>query len=663
VAERGFPSWWLEFWNCVSIGQGACGTALRHGERIIVEDVESSPIFAGSAALKLQRRAGIRGVQSTPIMSRTGHPLGMFSTHYRTPLHLDSRTEELLDLLARHAAHVIELARTERARLQVASALAESEARFSQIADTIEDAFYLYDREEKRFSYISPAMERISGLSISEIYEDATRWYDSIPRDDWERVRAAHERMLKGDHFDEEYRLRRPDGEVRWVRTRSFAGATDGNNIRWVSGLIQDITNERKLAEELRQAQKMEAVGALASGVAHDFNNVLQAILGCVNMVREETELPESARRLLDQAARTARRGGTLAAELMAFAHKRKAEPRPLHVDGLIEEFSDSVQRLVTKSISLKVAAAAPQTAILADPMQIQQILLNLASNARDAMPDGGTLTIRTDVVSRAHIDGRHAAPYEAEHYLRLIIQDTGTGIDEETRERIFEPFFTTKAPGKGTGIGLSTVFAITGQLGGHVNVDSELGSGTTFTLYFPRHEQTFHAPSPRSASPTQLAGSALLVEDDEIVRMTLRHHLEELGLDVLEVAGPDEALGQHAATGGSIDVLISDVNLPLMRGPELAVRLRQDAPKLRVLFISGNPESLGGVAQSLEHTELLQKPFDKDELGVALEKLLLTPNTSAGRSFQVSTAMRRAARPADGSEEPVEASVAPARR
>jgi CheY-like chemotaxis protein len=307
----------------------------------------------------------------------------------------------------------------------------------------------------------------------------------------------------------------------------------------------------------------------------------------------------------------------------MAFTRKEKAEPKPIDVDALIERSADLLERLLTEQVRLEIAAGAGGMVILADAVQLEQILMNLAANARDAMPEGGTLTIATDVIGADDPYARRHGLDKADRYLCIAIRDTGIGMDEATRARIFEPFFTTKDVGKGTGLGLSTVFAVTRNLGGHIHVDSNLGKGTTFTLAFPCREGKRESPSLRSSDLVRFEGTVLLVEDEPLIRLTVRHYLEELGLTVVDAEGADEALEQCDAHTGPFELLVSDIVLPVMRGPKLAALIRQRYPEIRVLFISANPAFVGQEQAFIAGAAVLQKPFGKEELADKLDQLM----------------------------------------
>jgi len=408
---------------------------------------------------------------------------------------------------------------------------------------------------------------------------------------------------------------KRSDGETFPIEVR--IGQWEEGRQHKLMVFILDITEKTAREEELRQAHKMEAMGTLASGVAHDFNNVLQAVLGCLTIAKAEDTPIEQARDLMDRAAFAVQHGGELARGLLAFARRRKVELRELHLDRFIRATAPLIERLVGEHVTVTVSTRAPKLRILADSIQLEQILMNLAANARDAMPAGGALTIRTEVVNEP--TRRKRGPSQRPR-VRLVIEDTGEGMDAATQTRMFEPFFTTKGAGRGTGLGLSTVFSVTKDLGGIVDVESEVGVGTRFSFTFPTVAGS-HRPTASSSPPRVLEGAVLLVEDEPLIRMSTRHHLERLGLVVVEAENGDEALEAFASAPQPIDVLVSDIVLPATMGTALAETLRHRQPDLPIVFITANPEL---TEQELPADALvLQKPFGLDDLGCAVQQAL----------------------------------------
>jgi two-component system, cell cycle sensor histidine kinase and response regulator CckA len=483
----------------------------------------------------------------------------------------------------------------------------EREARFWQIAAHVEDVYYETDAEG-RVLCLSSGYD----LVWHRAGADATHrdWFHALHADDLAHVTEARRLLLKGDPFDEQYRIVRPDGEVRWVHDRAFL--VDGPEPH-VIGVARDVTDDRELEEELRQAQKLEAIGTLASSVAHDFGNLLQGVMGCLNIALGEGASPERSRDYTRQALVAVRGGATLVGQLMRFGRKESVSRRAIGIDAAITTCSKLLQRLLGDHIQLCIEAHAPRSTILADPVQLEQILMNLAANARDAMPGGGQFIIRTEEVI-----GGGSTPSQPLSYVRLEVRDVGCGMDAETQARLFEPFFTTKEAGKGTGLGLSAVRAVTRALGGQVAVETAVGCGTAFIFQFP---SVVAAPAlPRRAPPdTRFAGRALLVEDDWRVRIGVRQYLEELGFDVVEAGDVDEAVERAAGCA----LLVTDVVLPEVSGPKIRDMLRHKYPEMKALYISAHPAPYLAEHGLLEKgATVLQKPFEVQDLAYRLTEL-----------------------------------------
>ncbi|MFL5946636.1 MAG: ATP-binding protein [Gaiellaceae bacterium] len=403
----------------------------------------------------------------------------------------------------------------------------------------------------------------------------------------------------------------RKDGREIQVRTIAHPVTFDGRPAECV--VAEDVGERERLESQLRQAQKMEAVGQLAGGVAHDFNNLLTVISGYGGMARQRIGVGPGARDL-DEIERAAARAAQLTQQLLAFSRQQVLEPIVLDLNEVIAAVTPMLMRLIGENVEIGVLTEENAPPVLADRGQIELVIVNLVVNARDAMPDGGTLTIETRGV---HLDERYAnehAGVEPGEYACLSVTDTGTGIDRETQSRIFEPFFTTKDLGAGTGLGLATVHGIINQSGGHLEVYSEPGLGTNFKVYLPatagRAVASVYAPKHR---PEQLTGSetVLVCEDDELVRLLIETMLTENGYAVLTAARPREALRVAASHDGPIDVLVTDVVMPELSGPELVEQVVQVRPDVEVLFLSGySADAMRGPALPA-NSAFLQKPFD----------------------------------------------------
>jgi signal transduction histidine kinase/ActR/RegA family two-component response regulator len=419
---------------------------------------------------------------------------------------------------------------------------------------------------------------------------------------------------------------RRRDGSVFPVEISLSPVDTPAG--RQVFVTIVDTTERKRLELDLRQAQKMESIGQLAGGIAHDFNNLLTAIRGYGELARAELRAGDPAASDLDQVLVAADRAAELTRQLLAFSRRQVLQPRVLDVGEAVGRLAPMLRRLLGEHIDLAVEGTHGLSHVRVDPGQLEQVIVNLAVNARDAMLQGGQLTIET-------ADVEFGADYAATHpevvagrYVVLAVSDTGSGMDEETRARAFEPFFTTKEPGRGTGMGLATVHGIVKQSGGFIDVYSEPGRGTTFRIHFPRVDEPVTADGgPSEAPKSSGTETILLVEDDAAVRAYARRALRAHGYTVAEAANGAQALALATQPGARIDLLMTDVAMPAMNGPELAERLRSERPGLRVLYVSGFAEDhFGRSAIPAEDVAFLPKPFSADGLARAVRQVLDAP-------------------------------------
>ena len=416
----------------------------------------------------------------------------------------------------------------------------------------------------------------------------------------------------------------RRDGTLIWVEAlMSITSWWDGPALLVT---FVDVTERKRLEDHLRQSQKMEAIGRLAGGVAHDFNNLLTVISGRAQIELLRPELSGPSRRNIDLIAEAASRASTLTKQLLAFSRKQVLQPRVLDVDIVVARMEPLLRRLIGEDIDLVTATEPVLGRVRADPGQLEQIVLNLAVNARDAMPQGGRLTIETANVELDEAYARQQADVHSGPYVLLAVSDTGVGMDAETQAHLFEPFFTTKGVGEGTGLGLATVYGIVKQSGGHITAYSEVGRGTTIKIYLPRVDA---ASEVRGAEPEPVvlrrgSETVLLVEDDEAVRELTREVLEMQGYTVLAVADAGEAPGVLERSSRPIHLLVTDVVMPRLSGRELTERLRSLRPGLRVLYISGYADTAVVHHGVLDPgTPFLQKPFTPDALLRSVRKVL----------------------------------------
>jgi two-component system, cell cycle sensor histidine kinase and response regulator CckA len=623
------------------------------------------------------------------------------------------------------------------------NALRESEERFRQIAETIDEIFWIVDLDKGEMVYLSPSHERITGYPREYFYHGGNAFSQTAHPDDREKVASQFSLIKSGQPLDYEHRVIRPDKSIRhlWVRgfpvvdntgaIKSYVGITQDvtawraaeeelkqsrehlnqiiNHIRdpiWVKdeqhrfvlvnnafctfsnlpkegvlgktdsglipedvsdalwemdeavlqtgidteteesftdgrgenrilitkkalltdrkggkqlvGVVRDITEHKRLEAQFMQSQKMEAVGVLAGGVAHDFNNMLSVIKGYTELSIESLRENDPMRSDLEQIAKAAQRAVSLTSQLLAFSRKQMLQPEVLNLNAVVIDMSTMLRRLIGEDIDL-IEVAQPDLGIInADPGQIQQIIMNIAVNARDAMPHGGKFTIETANVDLDENYCRRHLPLKAGPYIMMAISDNGVGMDTATQAHIFEPFFTTKEKGKGTGLGLSTVYGIVKQSNGSIWVYSEPGQGTTFKIYFPRMEGTVVAYENKNQSEEVLRGgeTILVAEDESSVRSLIVRVLRKQGYSVLEALDGIEALQVARNCSGKIDLIVTDVVMPRLRGTELVSQLETIRPGIKALYLSGYTDGAivhHGMLDS--KVEFLQKPFTVERL------------------------------------------------
>jgi signal transduction histidine kinase/CheY-like chemotaxis protein len=396
-----------------------------------------------------------------------------------------------------------------------------------------------------------------------------------------------------------------------------------------VSGILvtlADVSDRQLLEERLRVSQKMEAVGRLAGGIAHDFNNLLTVINGYSMMLVETLKGDPYPRSQAEEVLNAGNRAASLVAQLLTFSRHQVVAPKPVDLNQLVRELWRMLRRLIGEHIRVNTILNENVGWTVVDRNQMETTLINLATNAQDAMPGGGTLTIETARIEAVPGERSPEPDLPPGSYVRLIVRDTGHGMDAQTQQHLFEPFFTTKEVGKGTGLGLSSVYAGVQKAHGRIFVASELGKGTTFSIYLPRCEQpvSVGSPSTPTAGKTRLTGAVLLVEDESAVRRVLREALSHAGYRVLEAGNGREALELWGGDPGQFDLVVTDVVMPEMNGVSLTEELKKRRPGLKVIFMSGHTEDIVARQNNEEQSfEFLQKPFPPDELARRVRDIL----------------------------------------
>ena len=524
------------------------------------------------------------------------------------------------------AALYVLLARRARAiRSAELARLAADEERM-RLAIAVEqagEAIVITDREF-RIVYVNPAFERVSGYTSDELVgtnprqrqggRHGSEFYEAM----WSTLRAGG--IWRGTLFN----LRKDGSDYEVDAVISPLRNSDGTVESFV-GVERDVTRERALERELAEAGRMEAVGQLAGGIAHDFNNLLTAIGGYAELLRNEVPAGSESQTDVDEILRASRSAAGLVRQLLAFGRRQVLEPAGLELDVLVEQLRPMLDGLLGPGVTFEAASAGPIAPVFADPGQIEQVLVNLAVNARDAMPDGGTFRISISNVEVAAEDKRLESMAPG-RYVVLAASDTGVGMDEATRAHAFEPFFTTKPAGRGTGLGLATTYGIVKQSGGYLFAESELGRGTTVTMYLPQYDGAVVTLQPAALAERSPGGSetVLVVEDDPAVKAIIRQALERLGYRVLVSFDAAEALTAAETLVERLPLLVSDIRLPGRGGPELAAQLRVKHPGLRVLYVSGYAGD-EMIQRGLLGTDeaFLAKPFSADDLARRVRSLL----------------------------------------
>jgi PAS domain S-box-containing protein len=611
---------------------GSCGTAVHRRQQVIVRDIASDPLWKNFAHLALQY--GLKACWSTPIISRADRVLGTFAVYYREARDPDPRHLYLVQCATHLAGVAIEGDRAEKQ-------LSAAETRYRSLVENLPAITYIAEVGVLgRWKYVSPQIQSILGFTPEEWLADPSNWVNHIHGEDRDRALEAEMRFWEaGGIYRADYRMFARDGRIVWFRDDAVYLKTIDKHKPLMQGVLNDITEYKRLEDQLRQSQKMEAVGQLAGGIAHDFNNLLMIIQGRTERILERCVAEDAAHKDAREIEEAAERATALTRQLLAFSRKQVLQPKLLDMNQVVGEVSKMLQRLIGENIEIQLHNAPTLWAVKVDRGQMEQAVLNLALNARDAMPDGGKLIIETRNVEIDEKQAKEHCSIRPGKYVVLEVRDTGTGMDADTQSHVFEPFFSTKELGKGTGLGLASVYGLVKQSGGCISFQSKLGHGTAFVIYLP---QTSGEPSlPAKAeetSPsvrTQGNETILVVEDEDQIREMVCQYLQQNGYTVLHAKNGKDALEIAQRYRGSIHLLLSDVVMPEMNGHELARDLKRLRPRCRVLLTSGYPEHstlLDGTADP--NAETLQKPFALNQLSRKIRELLDSPDAHTRRSY-----------------------------
>jgi len=602
---------------------GSCGTAAYRKQPVVVSDIASDPLWAEYRRLALPH--GLRACWSTPISTQDGAILGTFAVYYREPRVPDPQHFQIIA----HATHLAGIAiEHDRAKIQLLAA----EDRYRTLVERLPAITYIAELgADGPWHYVSPQIESILGFTPEEWLSDPMSWMNHIHKDD-QAIALAAERRFQETHelFQAEYRMFARDGRIRWFRDEAVMLHQASDRPLMMQGVLYDMTERKRLEDELRHSQKMEAVGQLAGGVAHDFNNLLTLIQAHNEHLRRRLDPGDPAQQDALEIERAVTRAAVLTRQLLAFGRKQVLQTKILDLNAVVTEVVKMLSPVIPNNIELGVRQAPSLGRVKADPSQIEQIILNLAVNARDAMPHGGRLILETKNIEVDEAYARNHNGVPPGQYVMLMVSDTGVGMDSDTKARIFEPFFTTKEPGKGTGLGLATVYGVVKQMGGAIWVRSQPGNGTSFEVYLPlalaEKKEEAAGSSSRTALATAPNGAetVLLVEDQEGIRDMVQEFLRRKGYTVLQAVDGNDALRIADEHKNPIHLLITDMIMPNIGGAELANLLMPLRPQMKVLFMSGDPENAslgnGGID---EKVAILQKPFLLDALARKIRSVL----------------------------------------
>jgi two-component system, cell cycle sensor histidine kinase and response regulator CckA len=511
--------------------------------------------------------------------------------------------------------------------------LVEREELFRLISENAADMIAVVDPSGRRL-YNSPAYARILGYSNEEL--ESTSFFEQVHPDDRKVAeQAAKEATGGSEGRTVQYRMRHKDGTWHVIESGASAILNAQKQVEKLVIVNRDVSERRHLEEQFRQAQKMEAVGRLSGGVAHDFNNLLGVIIGYAEFLQESLDPENTLRSSVDEILKAGKRAASLTRQLLAFSRQQVLDPKVLDLNGVVSDMDKMLRRLIGEDVELSTVLGPNLGRLKADQGQLEQVVMNLVVNARDAMPQGGKLVIDTQnmVMDEAFVR-RYPYPVQPGPYVCLTVTDSGIGMDAETKARAFEPFFTTKEKGKGTGLGLSTVYGVVKQSGGYIDIYSAPGAGTTFKIYLPRVDEAIKAEAP-AGTATSFTGNEtiLLAEDETSLRTLTRNTLELCGYKVLEAKDGIEALQVSDGYKGSIDLLLTDMVMPGMGGRTLATELTKRRPEIRLAYMSGyTGQAVGSQGPVDPGSVFLLKPFTRElltrKIREALDRHVATKTT-----------------------------------
>jgi PAS domain S-box-containing protein len=616
LAREGFDVQWKRVDN-----ERDFRAALRDEWDLLLCDYQL-PQFGGLEALRIVTEVGST-VPLLLVSGTIGEDIAVEAMRLGAD---DYLLKDRLERLGQSVRRALEQGQLRKDHAHAQAALELSEERFRQLTEHIEGVFWILDPPSLRVQYLSPAFERIWGRTKDAVEQATDRWPVGVHPDDRVRVQAAIDPKHLADSFDLEYRILRPDGGMRVIHDRGFVVRSKTGAVERIVGVADDITRAHLLEEQFRQAQKMEGIGRLAGGIAHDFNNMLSVILSSTSMILTEGEVPPSVRRGLEEIQLAGERAAALTRQLLVFSRRDAMQPRDVDLNAVVGNMGKLLERLLGEDIELRLRLWRTPLMLRADANMLEQVIMNLAVNARDAMPRGGKLELETRAVASSALPHSLQRRRESEQFCVLRVADSGTGIPIELQAKVFEPFFTTKPEGKGTGLGLATVYGIVQRHNGDFELHSEPGVGTTFSIFLPcmiGDMDGEHSKPPPVFDKRAHGEVVLMVEDDPALRGITRSILESYGYRALVASDGAEALQLWIDRRAEIDLLLTDMVMPgAITGRELARRLLSERPALKVVYTSGYSSEIAG-RELMRNERFLAKPFVPSALAAVLRDCL----------------------------------------
>ncbi|HEX9078858.1 MAG TPA: PAS domain S-box protein [Desulfuromonadaceae bacterium] len=603
-------------------GEGMAGYVWEHGHPYCVDDYRTWP-----GRLADPRRDILHAMAGVPLTSG-GDVVGVIGLAYVDPkCRFDAEQMILLSRFAELASLALDNARLYDAAKRELGERTKAEERLRKLSHAVEQSplSILITDQHGSIEYANPHLSQLTGYPLDELLGKNPRILKSGSTSP-DEYRNLWDTILAGGEWRGEFHNRKKNGEYFWEMALVSPIRDQNGAISNFIAIKEDITERKRLENQLRHSQKMEAIGQLAGGIAHDFNNILTAIIGYATIMQMQISAESRLRTMVDHILTTAERGASLTQGLLAFSRKQVGDLGRVNLNDIIERVNKLLLRLIGEDIRLTTMLTVRELPVMADSIQIEQVLMNLATNARDAMPDGGTIVIKTELAVPDPLFVTSHGFGEQDRYALLTVSDTGCGMDEETVKRIFEPFYTTKETGKGTGLGLSIVYGIVKKHGGHITCQSTAGEGTAFQIYLPLTDTPAQTAFPSTDTASFRRGSEviLLVEDDAPTRALTKELLEEFGYSVMEAESGSQALGIYREQRDGIHLVILDAVMPGMKGTDVYREIRALTPNARVLFCSGyNPDTIDGLGTLDPNLHFISKPFMPKELLMKIREVL----------------------------------------